>query len=198
MKRILLTFGLCLLMAGMSYGQTSTNVLRGGIVINEFLADPNGTENFDTDGSGTAETTDEYVEIFNTSSSAINLNGLQLWDAGNDNWFTFPDTSLAPGRFAFVIVQVQSGGSLPTLTGGNMAFEEPGSVAYLYEGDKKIAQIKVDTTVVLKNLKTGKEYGSDAEGDADVDDPNTETKREDISRSVYIKVAKMPAVGAES
>ena len=55
-----------------------------------------------------------------------------------------------------------------------------------------------DTTVVLKNLKTGKEYGSDAEGDADVDDPNTETKREDISRSVYIKVAKMPAVGAES
>ena len=46
-----------------------------------------------------------------------------------------------------------------------MAFEEPGSVAYLYEGDKKIAQIKVDTTVVLKNLKTGKEYDSDAEGD---------------------------------
>ena len=34
-----------------------------------------------------------------------------------------------------------------------MAFEEPGSVAYLYEGDKKIAKIKVDTTVVLKNLK---------------------------------------------
>ena len=34
--------------------------------------------------------------------------------------------------------------------GGTMAFEEPGSVAYLYEGDKKIAQIKVDTTVVLK------------------------------------------------
>ena len=79
-----------------------------------------------------------------------------------------------------------------------MAFEEPGSVAYLYEGDKKIAQIKVDTTVVLKNLKTGKEYDSDAEGDADVDHPDTDTKREDISRSVYIKVAKMPAVGAES
>ena len=79
-----------------------------------------------------------------------------------------------------------------------MAFEEPGSVANLNEGDKKIAQIKVDTTVVLKNLKTGKEYNSDAEGDADVDDPNTDTKREDISRSVYIKVAKMPAVGAES
>ena len=38
-----------------------------------------------------------------------------------------------------------------------MAFEEKGSVGWLYEGDKKIAQIKVDTTVVLKNTKTGKE-----------------------------------------
>ena len=33
---------------------------------------------------------------------------------------------------------------------------------------------------------------------ADVDDPNTDTKREDISRSVYVKVAKMPAMGSES
>ena len=79
-----------------------------------------------------------------------------------------------------------------------MAFEEPGSVAYLYEGDKKIAQIKVDTTVVLKNIKTNKEHDSDAEGDADVDNPDTDTKREDISRSVYIKVAKMPDIGSES
>ena len=54
------------------------------------------------------------------------------------------------------------------------------------------------TTVVLKNTKTGKEYDSDAEGDADVDNPDTDTKREDISRSVYIKVAKMPEIGSES
>ena len=79
-----------------------------------------------------------------------------------------------------------------------MAFEEAGKVTWLYEGDKKIAQVKCDTTVVLKNLKTGKEYDSDAEGDADVDDPGTDTKREDISRSVYIKVAKMPAIGSDS
>ena len=52
--------------------------------------------------------------------------------------------------------------------------------------------------MVLKNVKTGKEYDSDAEGDADVDNPDTDTKREDISRSVYIKVAKMPDIGSES
>ena len=79
-----------------------------------------------------------------------------------------------------------------------MSFEEPGSVAWLYEGDKKVAKIKVDTTVVLKNLKTNKEYDSDAEGDADVDNTDTDTKREDISRSVYVKVAKMPDIGSES
>ena len=79
-----------------------------------------------------------------------------------------------------------------------MAFEEKGSIGWLYEGDKKIAQIKVDTTVVLKNTKTGKEYDSVAEGDADVDNPDTDTKREDISRSVYVKVAKMPDIGSES
>jgi|TARA_R100000742_G_C4261558_1_gene79355 hypothetical protein len=79
-----------------------------------------------------------------------------------------------------------------------MSFEEEGKVTWLYEGDKKIAQVKCDTTVVLKNVKTGKEYDSDAEGDADVDDPDTDTKREDISRSVYIKVAKMPAIGSDS
>ena len=78
-----------------------------------------------------------------------------------------------------------------------MAFEEPGSVAWLYEGDKKIAQVKVDTTVVLKNLKTGKEYDSDAEGDADVDSPDTDTKREDISRSVKLTVESLP-IGGDS
>ncbi len=62
-----------------------------------------------------------------------------------------------------------------------MSFEEPGSVAWLYEGDKKIAQIKVDTTVVLKNTKTNQEYDSDAEGDADVDSPDTETKLGDMA-----------------
>jgi|TARA_R110001583_G_scaffold57300_3_gene171867 hypothetical protein len=79
-----------------------------------------------------------------------------------------------------------------------MPFNEPGSVGYLYEGDKKVAQIKVDTVVTLKNTVTGQEYESDNHGDSDVDDPNTETKREHISRSVLVKVAKMPTMGADS
>jgi hypothetical protein len=37
-------------------------------------------------------------------------------------------------------------------------------------------------------MKTGQEYMSDAESDADVDNPETDTKREDIRRDVKITV----------
>jgi hypothetical protein len=77
-------------------------------------------------------------------------------------------------------------------------FKEPGSIGYLYEGDVKVAQVKVDAEVLLKNTVTGQEYESDDHGQADVDNPETETKQEHLSRSVFVKVAKMPAIGAES
>ena len=51
--------------------------------------------------------------------------------------------------------------------------------------------------VTLKNLKTGQEYMSDAEADADVDNPETDTKREHIRRDVHIKVASL-GLGAGS
>ncbi|MFP4297088.1 MAG: lamin tail domain-containing protein [Spirulinaceae cyanobacterium] len=102
----------------------TSSVLRGGIVLNEVLIDPNGSNNFDTDNSGVAATTDEFVELYNSSDTAISLAGLQLWDAGNDNWFTFPaGTVLEPGKYAVVIVGVQAGGSLPDVGEGNLAFD---------------------------------------------------------------------------
>lgn len=94
----------------------TASVLRGGIVINEILIDPNGaTYNYDTDGNGTAAETDEFVEIYNLSGSAINIGGLQLWDRDAGNWFTFPSVSLGAGNFAVVVVGVQAGGSLPAV-----------------------------------------------------------------------------------
>ena len=38
-------------------------------------------------------------------------------------------------------------------------------------------------------METGKEYMSDAEADHDVDNPNSNTKREHIRRDVNIKIA---------
>lgn len=100
------------------------DLLLGGIAINEFLADPTGASSFDTDGSGAARGGDEYVELINTSTSAIDISGLELWDAGRDNWFTFPPgTVLQPGAVALVVRNVQPGGSLPAVTGDDLAFD---------------------------------------------------------------------------
>ncbi len=49
--------------------------------------------------------------------------------------------------------------------------------------------------VTVKHMKTGQEYGSDEEAKQDIDDPNTDTKEEDISRSVHIKVQSIPLGG---
>ena len=103
----------------------TTSILLGGIAINEFIADPNSvSNNFDTDGNGTASATDEFVEVVNTSGAAIDISGLELWDAGAKNWFSFPPgTILGAGNVAVVVVGVQAGGSLPTVSGGNLAFD---------------------------------------------------------------------------
>ena len=98
--------------------------LLGGIIINEVLVDPNGANNFDTDGNGSAQGRDEFLELRNISDTAIDISGLELWDAGRDNWFTFPaGTILQPGAVAVVVRDVTATGSLPAVTGDDLAFD---------------------------------------------------------------------------
>lgn len=100
------------------------DLLLGGIAINEFLPDPNGESNFDTDGSGVARGGDEFVELINLSDGEIDISDVELWDSGQNNWFTFPPaTFLQPGAVAVVVRNVQVGGSLPPVTGDNIAFD---------------------------------------------------------------------------
>ena len=77
-------------------------------------------------------------------------------------------------------------------------FKEEGSVAYTIINGKKVPVVKCETEVVLRNKDTNIEYNSDAEAEADIADPNTSTTREQIVRSVKIKVAAMPPLGASS
>jgi hypothetical protein len=79
-----------------------------------------------------------------------------------------------------------------------MAFIEEGEVAYTMINGKKVPVVKCETEVVLRNKDTNIEYNSDAEAEADIADPNTPTTREQIVRSVKIKVAAMPPLGAAS
>ena len=54
---------------------------------------------------------------------------------------------------------------------------------------KRTHVITPECEVTLTNMETGKEYMSDEEADHDVDNPNSNTKREHIRRDVTIKVA---------
>ena len=79
-----------------------------------------------------------------------------------------------------------------------MAFIEEGSVEYVEIDGKKVPVVKCETEVILRNTQTNYEYNSDQEAEDDIANPETDTVREDITRSVKIKVAKMPALGASS
>ena len=79
-----------------------------------------------------------------------------------------------------------------------MAFKEEGEVTYTMINGKKVPVVKCETEVVLRNTKTNVEYNSDKEEEDDIANPSTNTKKEDVMRSLKIKVAAMPPLGAAS
>ena len=79
-----------------------------------------------------------------------------------------------------------------------MAFKEEGEVNYTIINGKKVPVVKCETEVVLRNTVTNQEYNSDKEAENDIADTNTPTIREEVTRSLKIKVAAMPPLGAAS
>ena len=79
-----------------------------------------------------------------------------------------------------------------------MAFKEQDSTFthQIIDGNK-VPVITPEVWATVTNTLTGKEYGSDAEATADVENPATETKKEDIKRDVKIIVKNVP-LGADS
>jgi len=77
-------------------------------------------------------------------------------------------------------------------------FIEEGEVEYTYINGKKVPVVKCETEVVLRNKETNYEYASDKEAEDDIANPDTSTQREHVVRSVKIKVAAMPPLGAAS
>ena len=79
-----------------------------------------------------------------------------------------------------------------------MSFKEKGFVTIKDINGKKVEDIQSETIITVTNKITKQEYGSDAEAAADVKDPNTTTKKEDIRRDVLIDIKKMPSLLAKS
>ncbi len=79
-----------------------------------------------------------------------------------------------------------------------MSFKEKGFVTVKDVNGKKVEEIQSETIITVTNKITKQEYGSDAEAAADVNDPNSATKKEDIRRDVLIDIKKMPSLLSKS
>ena len=75
--------------------------------------------------------------------------------------------------------------------------EQEAKSEYKIIDGKRTHVITPECEVTLTNIKSGKEYMSDAEADHDVDNPNSNTKREHIRRDVHLKIAQIK-LGADS
>jgi len=73
--------------------------------------------------------------------------------------------------------------------------EQEASLRYEEINGKRVPIITPQSEVTLTNTVTGKEYMSDAEAQADVNDPNTDTKQEHLRRDVKITVEALPLGG---
>ncbi|NNF71497.1 MAG: lamin tail domain-containing protein, partial [Rhodobacteraceae bacterium] len=73
-----------------------------GLIFSEFLVD--NPSFFDTDGDGTANKSDEFIELQNATGSTISLDGYQLWldDRGLLYSFSSGDTIDAGGTATVV------------------------------------------------------------------------------------------------
>ena len=146
-------------------------VLGGGVCINEILPDPTGSPGVDTDGNGIPANGDEFVELYNLSDSSVDISGWQLWDLGRGNWYTFPGDSddgatvLTSGAYAVVVVEVQLGGSLPTMKNPNsLAFDAAwGSTGVLNNGGDNVVLYDPGEDKYIQLLYNG----------AAADDPNS-------------------------
>ena len=73
--------------------------------------------------------------------------------------------------------------------------EQEASLRYEEINGKRVPIITPQSEVTLTNTVTGREYMSDAEATADVNDPSSDTKQEHLRRDVKITVEALPLGG---
>ena len=66
--------------------------------------------------------------------------------------------------------------------------EQEAKSEYQVIDGKKVHVITPEVEITLTNTETGQEYMSDKEADDNVDNPETDTKREHIRRDVNVKI----------
>lgn len=132
----------------------ATNCDPSFLVINEILSDPDGTTG-DANGDGTVDTSDdEFVELYNTGTTSIDLTDYVIAD-GNSDRHVFPaGTILAPNTFMTVF-----GAGTPTSISGMSMTASTGTLGLNNGGDT--VTIKNAGGVTVAEYTYGSEAGSD-------------------------------------
>lgn len=147
-------------MGGTVSGTATLNV-QVPLVINEILADPPAGIGGDSNRDGVGDTDDdEFVELVNNSTAAVDVSGVILADSAS-NRFTFPaNTTLAAGRGVVIF----GGGSPPAndpAFGGSLIFTT-GSLGLTNSGDSVTTKLPVGgSDVVIATQTYGAEGGDD-------------------------------------
>lgn len=88
-----------------------------GVLFDQVYGDNSGGAEFDSDGDGTATQEDEFVAVRNTSGSAVDVSGWEIWSDGtgagapdsitDGKYHTFPPgTVLQPGETLYIINEI--------------------------------------------------------------------------------------------
>ena len=141
---------------GFSYERsTPTTSISNSIVINEIFADPLNTSAGDANGDGTGSLLqDEFIELYNTAETDIDLTGWKLADADQDR-HTFPQGTIIPAKGSLIVF----GGGTPTSIPGMVQTATTGSLSLDDDGDT--VTLKDDSGTVIKTVTYGTEAGDD-------------------------------------
>ncbi len=136
---------------GFSYERSTPT--SNALVINEIFADPLNTSAGDANGDGTGNLLqDEFIELYNTAETDIDLTGYKLADADQDR-HTFPEGTIIPARGSLVVF----GGGTPTSIPGSGANSTTGSLSLDDDGDT--VTLKDASGTVIKTVTYGTEAG---------------------------------------
>jgi hypothetical protein len=140
---------------------TTSNTIDG-VTLNEFHPTPSGVSQ-DLTGDNVANADDEFIELYNTSASPVNLDGWEIWERGAIVHTFGPGDSIAAGG-RFTIVDSDSGASSIINVSGPSDFSDspmgltdsdviaiynPGTNTYLlFQGDSAATQLAATVSAI--------------------------------------------------
>ena len=153
------------------------------VVISEIHADPDGSLAGDANGDGVRDSgDDEFVELLNTGTTAVDISGWTLADASATR-FTFPASTVIPPREAAVVF----GGGTPTGAFGNAAAN-----GLVFTAGTLSLNNTGDTVTLADDLATALQvvsYGSEA------NDNQSIVRDPDFSNAPFAKHSLVPDAG---